>query len=98
MDYKKGAVMDINPNQSLIVVLKSEACEIVGSLITLSDDALNLKSTQFLKGGGTLSFRSQFFRGHAGVKNITFDTDGFVYELEILTIQFQPGFLIDMRL
>jgi hypothetical protein len=90
--------MDINPTESLVVVLKTEVSEIAGCLVTLTDESLSLKSQHFLQGGGGLSFRSRFFRGHAGIKNITFDKDGFVYELEILTIQFQPGLLINVRL
>lgn len=89
--------MQINPLESIDVSLKYEELLIEGCLVSLSDDEITLNSQSYLPAKGIVEFIAKHFHGYANIKKINFEQDHFVYFLEIYTIHFQPGFLVNCR-
>jgi hypothetical protein len=90
--------MQIRPLEQIDISLKTEETHINGRLISLSDDELRLNSISYLPPTkGMLDFVCKYFHGQGEIKKINFEEDKFTYYLEIYTIHFQPGFLVNCR-
>lgn len=89
--------MQINPLERIDVHLKHEGSDIEACLMSLSDAEIKLSSRGYLPAKGLIDFSAKHFQGQAGINKILFEDGKFIYYLEIYTIHFQPGFLVNCR-
>jgi hypothetical protein len=87
--------MNVQPLQVISIILKKDGSQLKGHLITLSDEEIILSSKEFFACPGAFAFQAHFFRGQAILKDVVFADGQFTFYLEILSICFRPGLLID---
>lgn len=88
----------IQPLQPVPVVVKIGHTDHICQMLSLSDNQLELKCTDYFEKESHVSFLGKYFRGQAIIQQITFSKLHFIYLLNIEEIQFQPGLLINTRL
>lgn len=67
-------------------------------LVSLSDNEIEICTANYFDKGTQIQFLAKYFKGFAEIKGIEFINSHFIYKLEIMKIQFQPGLLINTRL
>ncbi|MDI9819518.1 MULTISPECIES: hypothetical protein [unclassified Legionella] len=90
--------MQIQPVQPVAVNLKCGRLCASCSLVELTDNEMQLTSTDYLDKDSPVVFTAKFFRGEAVIKHINFYHYRFTYTLSISTIKYQPGLLVNQQL
>lgn len=90
--------MQIKPVQPVTVKLKCGHSQASCFLIQLTDNEMELRSTDYLAKDSEVNFTSTFFQGEAIISSIEFLHANFSYILTINHIKYQPGLLVNMKL
>lgn len=90
--------MLIQPVQPIDIAMQFGENKYKCQMISLSETELELSCQDYLEKESHVSFITRYFRGNAIIREISFAQYCFTYKLEIATIQFQPGLLINTRL
>lgn len=91
-------VVLIQPVQPVNVTIKIGKKIYDCQMISLSETELVLNCNDYMEKDSEALFIAKYFRGAATVRDIEFIQFFFTYKLEIDSIQFQPGLLINTRL
>jgi hypothetical protein len=91
-------VVIIQPIQPVMVTIKIGENQYDCQMISLSETVLELNGHDYVEKERDVLFLAQYFRGKATVRDVTFTHFCFTYKLDIKTIQFQPGLIINTRL
>lgn len=88
--------MEIQPLQPVNVFLFPTGKEEIAShLIDIASDRIRVMAQLFIEQKTAVDFKSRFFSGRAIVTAIEFKNHVFTYTLDILTIHFKPGMIIN---
>lgn len=90
--------MQIKPVQPVAVKLKCGHSHASCFLVELTDDEMQLTSTDYLDKDSPVVFSAKFFRGEAMITHVNFLHYRFTYTLSINYIQYQPGLLVNTQL
>ncbi|WP_298627387.1 hypothetical protein [uncultured Legionella sp.] len=90
--------MLIQPVQPVYVTIKIGENIYECQMISLSETELVINCNDYMEKDSLVLFIAKYFRGAARIREIEFIQFFFTYKLEIDTIQFQPGLLINTRL
>lgn len=90
--------MLIQPVKPVTVRIKLDKKQFDCQLISLSETKMELLCLNYLETKNQVIFLARYFRGAARIERIEYSGRFFKYTLQINIIQFQPGFLVDMRL
>jgi hypothetical protein len=88
----------IEPIQPINLNIKVGEEDYLGYMLSLTDETLELSCNEYLDKETMVEFISNYFKGRAIIKDIKFAKTFFIYKLEIIQINFQPGLLVNMRL
>lgn len=87
--------MQIQPMQPVDVILKCGDSQASCFLVQLTDDEMQLRSTDYLDKDSSVVFSSNFFHGKAIISHISFSHYHFNYTLSIEFIRYQPGLVVN---
>ncbi|KTD17820.1 hypothetical protein [Legionella jordanis] len=90
--------MQIEPLQPVAVTLKCNENYASSLLLELTDSKMKVSSEDYLDKDSLVTFKAQFFYGEAIVSSVQFQDRKFTYTLEIRSIKYQPGLLVNQKL
>lgn len=90
--------MLIQPVQPVGVTIRIGDMSYEGQMVSLSETELEVSLQDYLEKDSEVLFIAQYFKGEATIRDIKFAHYCFTYRIEIKSIQFQPGLLINTRL
>lgn len=90
--------MLIQPIEPVGVTIRIGDSIYEGHMVSLSETELEVSLSDYLEKDSDLIFIAQYFKGEAIIRDIHFAHYCFTYRVEIRSIQFQPGLLINTRL
>ena len=93
-----GKAMLIQPTQSFEVFIKLDSSQYQCQMLSLSENLLELKGIHHIELLTPIEFRSSYFRGVGTIKDVIFDTFYYIFLIQIESIHFQPGFLINTEM
>nr|WP_058481002.1 hypothetical protein [Legionella waltersii] len=90
--------MLIEPTTPIAIRIQIGRNQFESRLVSLSETEIELTTNHYFEKETQIHFLAKYFRGLAEIKEIHFINSSFIYKLEIMNIQFQPGLLINTRL
>lgn len=90
--------MLIQPNHSIPLVLYFKQRQLSAYMSALTDSALTITCETYIDKHSIVSFINPYFRGQGSITKIHFDKAIFTYNLDIASIQFKPGLIINQKI
>lgn len=90
--------MLIQPVQPVMVTVKIGESKFDCQMLSLSENELEITSSDYLEKESSVSFFAKYFRGSGIIREIKFAQYCFTYKMDIEKIQFQPGLIINTKL
>ena len=90
--------MQIEPIDPVLVKIHVNELESQGYLIEINEKEIKITSKDFFEKDVVILFISRFFKGKALIKKVSYQDCLFTYLLEIHSINYQPGLLINTKL